>query len=111
MKKSSALILIVLLTGAFSSRLVAQSLKDDVLVTIAGENITKNEFLNIYTKNNLNNEVIDKKSLEDYLELYINFKLKVKEAEDLGMDTVRSFTQELNGYRTQLAQPYLTTLK
>lgn len=108
MKAKSALILIMLFSSATSSPLFAQSQKDDVLVTVAGEKISAGEFLNIYTKNNVNNQVIDKKSLEDYLELYINFKLKVKEAEDLGMDTVKSFIQELNGYRTQLAQPYLT---
>ena len=108
MKAKSALILIMLFSSATSSPLFSQSQKDDVLVTVAGEKISAGEFLNIYTKNNVNNQVIDKKSLEDYLELYINFKLKVKEAEDLGMDTVKSFIQELNGYRTQLAQPYLT---
>ncbi|MBP6978583.1 MAG: peptidylprolyl isomerase [Bacteroidales bacterium] len=98
-----------LIMGALSLQIQAQPINDDeVIVTIAGEKITKEEFLNIYTKNNVNNDVIDKKSLEDYLELYINFKLKVREAEDMGMDTVRSFIQELNGYRTQLAQPYLT---
>ncbi len=107
-KNISAITLIVLLTATMGTRIGAQPATDDVLVTIAGEKITKSEFLNIYIKNNVNNEVIDKKSLEDYLELYINFKLKVKEAEDLGMDTVRAFIQELNGYRTQLAQPYLT---
>lgn len=108
MNVRNAVMLIMLLTVASGSHLFAQFQKDDVLVTVAGEKITAGEFLSIYTKNNVNNEVIDKKSLEDYLELYINFKLKVKEAEDLGMDTVKSFIQELNGYRTQLAQPYLT---
>lgn len=100
--------LFVLLAAATGSQICAQPLNDDVLVTIAEEQVTKTEFLNIYLKNNVNNEVIDKKSLDDYLGLYINFKLKVREAEELGMDTVRSFLQELNGYRTQLAQPYLT---
>jgi len=63
--------------------------------------------MNVYKKNNVDSEVIDKKSLEEYLELYINFKLKVKEAEAEGLDTVSAFIKELNGYRKQLAQPYL----
>jgi peptidyl-prolyl cis-trans isomerase SurA len=80
---------------------------DQVLMNIAGENITKSEFLGVYQKNNIKGEAIDKKSLDEYLDLYINFKLKVKEAEVLGLDTVKSFREELGGYRTQLAQPYL----
>ena len=81
--------------------------KDQVVLTVAGENITRSEFLNVYQKNNVNGEVIDRKSLEEYMELYINFRLKVKEAESLGLDTVTSFKEELAGYRKQLAQPYL----
>ncbi len=88
------------------SSLKAQD-KDPVILTVAGEEITKSEFLNVYQKNNVNGEVIDRKSLEEYMELYINFRLKVKEAESLGMDTMQSFIDELAGYRKQLAQPYL----
>ncbi|MBK6345722.1 MAG: peptidylprolyl isomerase [Bacteroidales bacterium] len=80
---------------------------DPVILKVAGENITKSEFLNVYQKNNVNGEVIDRKSLEEYMELYINFRLKVKEAEQLGLDTMRAFIDELAGYRKQLAQPYL----
>lgn len=64
--------------------------------------------MDVFLKNNIQNEVIDKKSLEEYLELYINFKLKVKEAESLKMDTNKAFIQELDGYRKQLAKPYFT---
>jgi peptidyl-prolyl cis-trans isomerase SurA len=89
------------------SGISAQTNNDPVLITISGEKVTKSEFLNVYNKNNLKKDVIDKKSLEEYLDLYINFKLKVKEAEALGMDTVTAFKTELAGYRKQLAQPYL----
>ncbi len=82
---------------------------DEVLMTIDGNDITKEEFEYIYNKNNTNN-VIDKKSLEEYLELFKNFKLKVIEAEHLGLDTLPAFLNELRGYRTQLAKPYLTDL-
>lgn len=80
---------------------------DQVLMNIAGENITKSEFLGVYQKNNTKGEAIDKKSLDEYLDLFINFKLKVKAAEVLGLDTIKSFRDELGGYRKQLAQPYL----
>jgi peptidyl-prolyl cis-trans isomerase SurA len=82
--------------------------KDPVLLIVSNDTVTKSEFLAVYNKNNIKKEtVIDKKSLEEYLQLYVNFKLKVKEAESLGMDTVSSFVTELAGYRKQLAQPYL----
>ncbi len=86
--------------------LASQPAQDPVLLTIGNEKVTKSEFLSIYQKNNVNGEVMDKKSLEEYLDLFINFKLKVKEAEDLGLDTVPSFITELKGYRDQLAKPY-----
>lgn len=86
----------------------AQTSTDPVLMTVAGKNITKAEFEAIYHKNNTKNAASDAKSLEDYLQLFINFKLKVKEAEELGLDTVTAFKNELEGYRKQLAAPYLT---
>lgn len=76
-------------------------------MTIAGEDITKTEFEKVYKKNNIKDAAFDKKTLEDYLELYINYKLKVKEAEELKLDTSTNFKNELAGYRKQLAQPYL----
>jgi peptidyl-prolyl cis-trans isomerase SurA len=86
----------------------AQVNNDEVLMTIAGKQIYVSEFLNIYQKNNVKGETIDKKSLNEYLELFINFKLKVKQAEELGLDTVATFKNELSGYREQLAKPYFT---
>ncbi len=86
----------------------AQVTNDEVLMTIAGKQIFVSEFLNIYQKNNVKGEMIDKKSLDDYLDLFINFKLKVKQAEEMGLDTVATFKTELNGYRDQLAKPYFT---
>ena len=85
-----------------------KSKTDPVLLIVGNDTVTKSEFLTVYKKNNIKKDVpIDQKALEEYLDLYINFKLKVKEAESLGMDTVSSFITELAGYRKQLAQPYL----
>jgi peptidyl-prolyl cis-trans isomerase SurA len=80
----------------------------EVLMTIGNENVTKKEFEYVFKKNNKNAQNPDEKSLREYLDLYINFKLKVIEAKSLGMDTVGSFIKELAGYRKQLAAPYLT---
>ncbi len=86
----------------------AQNYADDkrTLLKINGEKVSVAEFMRIYQKNNVETDVIDKKSLEEYLDLFINFKLKVKEAEELGLDTMQSFIDELNGYRKQLTKPY-----
>jgi peptidyl-prolyl cis-trans isomerase SurA len=97
-------LLIALLIGSVD--LFAQE-KDPVLLTVDGQDVTLSEFEAVYKKNN-RDEVVDQNDLKDYLQLYINFRLKVREAEKLGMDTVRKFIQELNGYQKQLAKPYLT---
>ncbi|MFH2096835.1 MAG: hypothetical protein ABIJ16_14090, partial [Bacteroidota bacterium] len=78
---------------------------EEVLMTIDDQKVTKAEFVRIYKKNN-RNTVIDQKSLDEYLELFINFKLKVMEAEKQGLDTNISFIRELEGYRKQLVKPY-----
>ena len=78
----------------------------EVLLEIDNDQITLDEFSHIFNKNN-ENEEIDKAYLDEYVELFINFKLKVKEAKNLGFDTVPSFIKELEGYRKQLAKPYL----
>ena len=82
------------------------SFSQEVLLEIENDKITLDEFSHIFNKNN-DNEKIDKEYLDEYIELFINFKLKVKEAKNLGFDTVATFIDELNGYRKQLAKPYL----
>jgi len=84
----------------------AQNSSDPVLMTIDGQPVRVSEFLNIYSKNNVQSEVADKKSMEEYLELFINFKLKVRDAEVNGLDTVKVLKDELAGYRKQLSAPY-----
>lgn len=99
-------LLVFLLLG--SSSVFSQN---DVLLNISGEVVTTEEFNLVYNKNNSSAQAIDPKTKEEYLDMYINFKLKVKEAESLGMDTASGFVKELAGYRRQLAAPYLTDNK
>ncbi len=94
------------LSFLFWASMYAQE-KSPTILTIAGEDISKSEFERVFKKNNTKETSFDKKSVNDYLTLYINYKLKVKEAMSLGMDTAQSFVDELAGYRKQLAQPYL----
>lgn len=77
------------------------------LLTIADEQVSVDDFLSIYNKNRTVDQELDPTSIDEYIDLFVKFKLKVKEAEALGMDTVPSFVKELAGYRKQLANPYL----
>ena len=101
------LVLSTLLIFGFLSTIFAQPDPDLTLITIAGRDISVGEFDRIYRKNN-NDNVTQKQTVEEYLDMFINFKLKVIEAEELGMDTTSTFLDEFNSYKKQLAQPYLT---
>lgn len=100
MKK--VLLSIVLLAGSLMS--FAQ--EDKVLLTINGEPVMLSEFLYIYEKNNQESS-LEKKSMEEYLDLFINFKLKVTEAIAQGVDTTEAFAKELDGYRAQATPKYM----
>ncbi len=79
----------------------------DVLMTIAGKPVTVEEFKYIYEKNNGDKANYSKNSINEYLDLYTKFKLKVAKAKDLQMDTIQSLNEELDGYKRQLANSYL----
>lgn len=79
---------------------------DQVLMTINGEPVMASEFVYIYKKNNQETS-LEKKSMEEYLDLFINFKLKVTEAMAQGVDTTEAFKKELAGYRAQATPKYL----
>ena len=100
--------LLVLLAIIMPSLLFAQGWKSKTLVTIGDRNISAGEFMAVYEKNNVNSEVIDKKSVDEYIDMFIKFKLKVIEAENLKMDTLPKFVKEYKGYRSQLAKPYFS---
>lgn len=80
--------------------------EDPVIMTVDGKPVHKSEFLQIYLKNN-DAPRYDKEALDEYMDLFVKFKLKVAEAEALGYDTIPKLMRELNGYRKQLALPYL----
>lgn len=79
---------------------------DPIVMRIAGQPVKRSEFEYNYNKNNTEN-VIDRKDIEDYAQLFINYKLKVKAAMDAGMDTVTSFREEFRTYRDQQVKPML----
>jgi len=98
----------IMLLVLFSLSASAQK-KKDIVVTVGDKQVSKEEFIANYQKNNTNIlDAKDRKTPSEYLDLYLNFKLKVLEAQKLGYDTVKSFINELEGYRRDLAKPYLT---
>ena len=99
MKKAFLLLAVV----AMSMGVMAQS---ETLMTINGKAVSAEEFLYIYEKNNQAGAV-DPKTMDEYLDMFINFKLKVAEAEAQGIDTTESFKKELKGYRAQATPKYL----
>lgn len=91
-----------LLCGA--SALRAQ--EDPVLMRINGAPVTRSEFEYNYNKNN-SDEVIDKKTVDEYVDLFVNYKLKVLAALDDRLDTLTSFQKEFRMYRDQQIRPLL----
>src|SRR5690606_30823543 len=84
----------------------AQQAGSPTVLSVGGIPVTKAEFEAIYKKNNKEPQVT-REALDEYMELFVNYKLKVREAQALGMDTISRFRTELEGYRKQLVKPYL----
>lgn len=101
MKRLFLSILVVLCVAGLRAQ------EDKVLMTIDGKPVMLSEFKYIYEKNS-QEAAGGQKSLEEYLDLFVNFKLKVTEAEHRGIDTTAAFLKELKGYRAQATPKYLT---
>ena len=103
-------ILALCLITAFAAPLSAQNqnLKQKTLFTVEDDTITAGEYMAVYNKNRDVGKDIDPKTPLEYLDLYINFKLKVHKAKELGRDKLPGFLNEYQSYREQLAEPYLS---
>ncbi len=101
--------LLLVFTFVFSASAFCQN---KVILTIDGNPVSVEEFERLYKKNNQNLlEESEQKNPVEYMELFVNYKLKVHEAEQLGLDTIDSFVRELKSYRDELAKPYLTDVQ
>ncbi len=80
---------------------------DPVIFKVGNIPVHQSEFLYIYQKNNGKKADFSKQSLEEYLDLYIRFKLKVAKAKEMKLDTIPELISELEGYRKQLSKSYL----
>lgn len=97
-------ILLSLAVLSLGLNLTAQ--EDKVLMTIDGQPVMASEFMYIYEKNN-QETAVEQKNMDEYLDLFINFKLKVREAQAHGIDTTEAFLKELSGYRAQATPKYM----
>lgn len=102
------LLMPLILIGCNSSK-TSKTTQSPTILQIGDHKVSVSEFQYIYNKNNSKSaDAYTEKSLNEYMDLFTNFKLKVLEAERLKLDTVPSFIQELEGYKKQLAKPYLS---
>jgi peptidyl-prolyl cis-trans isomerase SurA len=100
--------LVTVLSLAQFAVLMAQPAGDPVIMTINGTPVLRSEFEYSYNKNN-GADVIDKKTVEEYADLFINYKLKVCAALASRLDTMKSFQQEYLMYRDQQVRPTMVT--
>lgn len=77
---------------------------DPTIMTINGKDVPRSEFEYSYNKNN-SETVVDKKSVDEYIDLFVNYKLKVMAAEEAGIDTTKAFRDEFRMYRDQQIRP------
>ena len=100
--------LFVALPSSFAATASQPKGDDPVIMTVNGQPVLRSEFEYSYNKNN-SEGVIDKKTVLEYVDLFINYKLKVCAALDAKYDTLTSFKQEFAQYRDQQVKPTLVT--
>lgn len=103
---SFSLLLISCKSNQSGKKVTKQEVKS-ALFSINETKVYPDEFMYAYEKSNKNKG--ETEAIEDYLELYINFKLKVEAAKKAGLDTLPSYQQELKGYLNDIKKPYLAT--
>ncbi len=87
---------------------VQQTPPKPVILTLGNKAFTTDDFFQSFTKNQLSSDSAQRTDVKNYFDLYTNLKLKVLAAESEGRDTTEAFREEMNTYRKQLAQSYLT---
>ena len=94
------------LCAVLMAQTASAQVDDPIVMTVNGEDVTRSEFEYSYNKNNTD-LVVDKASLDEYVELFVNYKLKVAAAKEAQLDTMASFQKEVADYRAQQAEEYL----
>ncbi len=81
---------------------------DSLVFSVEDLKVYKSEFLKQYNKSNSTSFESEDLSIDEYAQMYIDFKLKVKAAKDLGLDTMPEFVSEYGSYRRQLADKFIS---
>jgi len=102
---------IILFLGVIFCSLIHGQEKDRVLLMINNSPVYTSEFKRVYLKNIDLVKDESQKDVDEYLELFINYKLKLEEAKGQGLDKKETYVKELEGYKKQLASGYLTDTK
>lgn len=99
--------MLLMIFGLTIGGIFAQDKDQRVLFTVEDDPVTVEEFSYIYSKTNGEQADFSEASLQEYLDLYVKFKLKVQRAKEMRLDTIEALQEELAGYRRQLADSYL----
>lgn len=106
---TGGLLLTLLVTACKTAAPVVQKTPPEpVILTLGNKAFTTSDFFQSFTKNQLSSDSAQRTDVKNYFDLYTNLKLKVLAAEASGRDTTEAFREEMNTYRKQLAQSYLT---
>jgi peptidyl-prolyl cis-trans isomerase SurA len=101
-----------MITFSFAQGKKQKAPKSQTLFTVNKKTVTTNEFIYLYKKNHQNkSEDFTNEKIQEYLDLFINFKLKVEEAKTRGLDTTQAFIKEYSQYKDELRKPYLPDTK
>lgn len=105
MKERMRKITVLMAGAALCLNLFAQQ-ENPVIMRVNGKDVTRSEFEYSFNKNNAE-KVTDPKALDEYVDLFVDFKLKVAAAEEMGLDTLSTFKREYKSFRDQQAEEYL----
>lgn len=106
LKRIIVIVLVLIVKTSFS-----QSKKDKVLFTVDNDNVYQSEFVYVFNKNKDIVTEDNKKSIDEYLNLFIDYKLKLKDAYKIKLDTLPAYVKEFSKYKKQLIEPYLKDKK
>ncbi|MDE6495539.1 MAG: peptidylprolyl isomerase [Duncaniella sp.] len=94
-----------LLVGLAILTATAAKKNDPVLMTVNGKDVHQSEFEYLYNKNN--RQQMQPQGIDEYVDMFVTYKLKVADAEAAGIDTTAAFRKEFEGYCSELARPYM----
>lgn len=105
MKKSLVRISLIVAIVSAISMSAAKKTSDPIVVKVGNEEVPYSEFEYLYKKNNA--QLQSGMSLDDYIEMFVNYKLKVQAAHDAGLDTSVTYRRDMEQYGERLAGPYM----